>query len=266
MVNWFFATFLFAASLCAVAQDVTPTTEMERQIFEWTNQERAKVNAPPLKWNDRLTIAARLHSDEMAKHKDLSHQVKGEPVFTERLSDRGARFSAAAENVGFGEDVETLESGWMASPPHRANMLNPTYTEMGVGIFRDGNRLWATEDFARGVASLSSQDFERGVEGQIAARRSARGMAPLKSSESPQLRQAACSGDNSGGAAMRALPQQHMQAWSFNFTAPRPDELPGDLVNRILEMPTGSYAIGACALPSVKNGFSTYRVLMLLYR
>ncbi|HKT26146.1 MAG TPA: CAP domain-containing protein, partial [Terriglobales bacterium] len=49
------------------AQEITSTTEMERQIFEWTNQERAKVNAPPLTWDNRLAIAARLHSDEMAK-------------------------------------------------------------------------------------------------------------------------------------------------------------------------------------------------------
>ncbi|MBV9144981.1 MAG: hypothetical protein JO065_03635, partial [Acidobacteria bacterium] len=47
------------------AQEIISTTQMERQIFDWTNQERAKIKAPPLKWNDRLAIAARLHSDEM---------------------------------------------------------------------------------------------------------------------------------------------------------------------------------------------------------
>jgi uncharacterized protein YkwD len=75
--NYAMSRFLF---VCAVwfyalqlvhAQNVTSTTEMERQIFDWTNQERAKVNVPPLKWNDHLAIAARLHSDEMAKEKEL---------------------------------------------------------------------------------------------------------------------------------------------------------------------------------------------------
>ena len=51
------------------SEDVTSTTEMEQQILDWTNQERAKVNAPALKWNNRLALAARLHSDEMASHK-----------------------------------------------------------------------------------------------------------------------------------------------------------------------------------------------------
>ena len=246
-------------------QDITTTTEMERQILDWTNQERAKVHAPALKWDEHLAVAARLHSDEMAKAKDLSHQVKGEPVFTERLLDRGAHFSAAAENVGFADDAETLQSGWMHSPPHRANLLNPAYTEMGVGIVRFQDRLWATEDFATTLRSLSSDDFEKGVEQQITSRRSARGLAPLKATASSDLRRTACSGNSGGGAAMGAVPHHNMQAWSFNFTAPKPDQLPSELATRFLELPTGGYAIGACASQPDKNGLSTFRVLLVLY-
>jgi uncharacterized protein YkwD len=79
-----------------LSQEITSTTQMEQQILDWTNEERAKVNAPPLKWNNRLALAARLHSDEMASHKELTHQLKGEPHFTQRLSERGAKFSGAA--------------------------------------------------------------------------------------------------------------------------------------------------------------------------
>jgi uncharacterized protein YkwD len=248
------------------AQEVTSTTEMERQIFEWTNQERAKVKAPPLKWNERLAIAARLHSDEMVKHNDLSHQVKGEPVFTERLSEQGARFSAAAENVGYGEDAQTLQDGWMTSPPHRANLLNPVYTDMGIGIVRAGDRLWATEDFATTVQKLSSEDFEKVVEEEIASRRRARGMAMLKASSSSELRRIACSGNNSAGAALSAVSHGNLQAYSFNFTAPKPQEIPADLVGRVLELPAGSYVIGACASQPGDAGMTTYRVLIVLSR
>lgn len=253
-------------SLSLQSQDITTTTDMERQILEWTNQERAKVKAPPLKWNERLAIAARLHSDEMAKAKELSHQVKGEPVFTERLLDRGVHFSAAAENVGFADDAETLQNGWMKSPPHRANMLNPAYTDMGVGIVRFADRLWATEDFATTLQNLSSEDFEKAVESQITSRRSARGLSALKATSSPELRRVACSGNSSGGAAMQALPQRNLQAWSYNFTAPTPDQLPSEVTTRFLELPTGGYSIGACASQPDKNGLSTYRVLLVLYR
>jgi hypothetical protein len=264
-MRWLLVFLLFVCPLIA-AQDITSTTDMERQIFEWTNQERAKVNAPPLVWNNRLMLAARLHSDEMARHKELSHQIKGEPAFTERMSEQGARFSAAAENVGFGDDAETLHSGWIHSPPHRANLLNPVYTDMGIGIIRAGNRLWATEDFSTSVGRLSAEDFEQAVEREIASRRAAHRLAPMNATASPQLRRIACSGDSSGGAAMAGLPRRNMQAYSFNFTAPKPDQLPAALVSRIVEMPAGGYSIGACLSQTGNQGMTTYRVLLVLYR
>ncbi|HEU5232123.1 MAG TPA: CAP domain-containing protein [Terriglobales bacterium] len=259
---------LFVICLCSVvsAQEITSTTEMERQIFEWTNQERAKVNAPPLTWDNRLAIAARLHSDEMAKQKNLTHQLPGEAKFTERLSLQGARFSAAAENVGYGDDAETLQSGWMHSPGHRTNLLNPAYNQMGMGIVRSGNQLWATEDFATGVPRLSSEDFEQAVEKQIASLRRKHGLPAMEAVTSTQLRRIACAGDTSGGAAMAALPRRNMQAYSFNFTTPNAADLPNVLTKRVLEMPSGGYSIGACLSEAGNNGMSTYRVLIALYR
>jgi len=254
------------ASSIIEAQEITSTTEMERQIFEWTNQERAKVNAPPLTWDNRLAIAARLHSDEMAKQKNLTHQLPGEAKFTERLSLQGARFSAAAENVGFGDEAETLQSGWMHSPGHRTNLLNPRYTQMGVGIVRSGNQLWATEDFATGIARLSSEDFEQAVEKQIASLRKKQGLPAMQVAASAQLRRIACAGDTSGGAAFAAVPHRNMQAYSFNFTAPIATDLPSVLTKRVLEMPSGGYSIGACLSQAGNNGMSTYRVLIALYR
>ena len=248
------------------AQEITSTTEMERQVFEWTNQERAKVNAPPLTWDNRLAIAARLHSDEMAKQKSLNHQLPGEAKFTERLSLQGARFSAAAENVGFGDDAETLQSGWMHSPGHRTNLLNPVYNQMGVGIVRSGDQLWATEDFAIGIARLSSEDFEQAVEKQIGSLRKKQGLPAMEAVASNQLRRIACGGDTSGGAAMAALPRRNLQAYSFNFTTPNAAELPDALRKRLLELPSGGYSIGACLSQAGNNGMSTYRVLIALYR
>jgi uncharacterized protein YkwD len=262
----FFLLLAMLSSGILCAQDITSTTEMERQIFEWTNQERGKVHALPLKWSDRLALAARLHSDEMAKYKDLSHQVQDEAVFTERLAERGARFNAAAENVGYGDEAEDLQSGWMHSPPHRANLLNPVYTEMGVGIVRSGGRLWATEDFTTALKVLSSEDFEQAVARHVDALRKARGLGPLKVTASSALRRMACSGESSANAASSAVPSHNLQAYAFNFTAPNTDQLPQVLLKRALEIPSGGYSIGACSSQSGNYGMSTYRVLVVLYQ
>jgi len=248
------------------AQEIISTTQMERQIFDWTNQERAKIKAPPLKWNDRLAIAARLHSDEMAQQKDLSHQLKDEPVFTERLAAQGAHFNSAAENVGYGDDAESLHDGWMHSPPHRANLLNPAYTDMGIGIVRVGDRLWATEDFATVLQKFSSEDFEKSLEQQIASLRSGHGLPPLKANASLELRRIACSGNASPSAAMGAAPRGASQSYAFNFTAPSPEQLPTTLANRVLELSGGSYSLGACPTQPNGQGMTTYRVLMVFAR
>ena len=249
-----------------LAQEIISTTQMEQQILDWTNEDRAKVNAPPLKWNNRLALAARLHSDEMANHKELTHQLKGEPPFTQRLSERGAKFSGAAENVGYADSAEELQGGWMHSPGHRANLLNPVYTEMGVGIVRAGNRLWATVDFATSLQDLSSEDFERAIDQQIASRRSNRRMAALKATHSSQLRHVACSGDSSASAAFVALPHPGAQASAFNFTTPNATDIPSNLMKKLLELPTGNYSLGACATKAGNDGMSTYRVVVVLYR
>jgi uncharacterized protein YkwD len=249
------------------AQKVTSTTEMERQIFDWTNQEREKAHVPPLEWNGRLAVAARLHSDEMAKQGQLSHQLPNEPAFSQRISDRGARFSAAAENVGFADDAETLQSGWMHSPGHRANILNPTYDEIGIGIVRKGDRFYATEDFDKGVQNLSAQEFEDGVTNEIARIRRQRGLAQFRVTHSLSLERTACSGETSARAAFADVNHPGAaEMRAFNFTAQSPDQLSNNLKQRVLDLPTGAVSIGACSTSDPAKGFSGYRVLIVLYR
>ncbi|HET9742642.1 MAG TPA: CAP domain-containing protein [Terriglobales bacterium] len=253
-------------SLLASAQSITSTTDMAKQILQWTNEERAKVHASPLTWDGHLAVAAQLHSNEMAKQSALSHQFQDEPTLSQRLSERGARFSAAAENVGFAGTAEELQSGWMHSPPHRANLLNPRYDHVGIAITRVGDRLWATEDFTTAVNRLSPDEFEKAVADQITKRRQTRHLGPLHMTSSPGLRKLACSGDPSAGTAFAAVPHQNVQMFAFNFTGSSPDQLPADLMRRILELPSGAYYIGACAQSDPGTGFSAYRVLIVLHQ
>ena len=50
----------------------------------------------------------------------------------------GVKFSAAGENIAMGQQTpEAVMNSWMNSPGHRSNILNPTYTELGVGLAKD---------------------------------------------------------------------------------------------------------------------------------
>ncbi len=239
--------------------------QMERQIFELANQERAKAGVPPLKWNNNLAIAARLHANEMAKRNELSHQFKAEADMSARLADQGARFDSAAENIGLADAMEELHLGWMRSPPHRANLLNPRYDQMGVGIARAGDRLYATQDFAHSVAKFSPDQAEDEV---IAAyrkvRESLRSLATQLSSDK-SLRSSACSDQTS--AAIPASDGSGMLGGRvvFNYTTSDLNEIPSNLRKRLGDRNVKAIKVGACPRQDTARGFSSYRVITVLY-
>jgi len=127
-------------------------TKDELKVFELTNQERKKKELAPLVLSPALNKLARAHSENMARQEKMDHTLDGKSPF-DRMRDAGYRFTKAGENVGAGEEgtkIEAIVQAWMNSEGHKANILNPDYTEIGVGIGRtkDG-QLYFTQVFAR---------------------------------------------------------------------------------------------------------------------
>lgn len=56
-------------------------------------------------------------------------------------------FKAAGENVGMGPDCDSIHTTFMASAGHKANILDADYTQMGVGVYRNGDTIYVVEDF-----------------------------------------------------------------------------------------------------------------------
>jgi uncharacterized protein YkwD len=54
---------------------------------------------------------------------------------------------SCGENVGYGGDVNQVHAAFMASASHRANILNPAYSQVGIGVVHSGERVWVTIDF-----------------------------------------------------------------------------------------------------------------------
>ena len=101
---------------------------------------------PALTWDDGLAAAALAHAQLMAEKRKLSHDFPGEPPLRQRLS--AVPLDRSGENVGFDSSVSGAHEGFMASPPHRANILSGAYTAAGVGIaYSSDGRTWAVVDF-----------------------------------------------------------------------------------------------------------------------
>lgn len=112
----------------------------EQQVIDLTNQKRAQYGLSPLKTNWELSRVARYKSQDMHDLKYFSHTspTYGSP-FT-MIKNFGISYRSAGENIAYGQRTpQQVVEAWWNSPGHRANILNETFTEIGVGYVADGN-------------------------------------------------------------------------------------------------------------------------------
>jgi uncharacterized protein YkwD len=132
-------------------------SQAERQLLDLANQARADAGLAPLRIDEGLMRAARKHSALMASQKQLSHDLPGEPGLPQRLAATSSlQFSAEGENVGVGPGVADMHRGFMHSPHHRENLLDPDYNLAGFAVVRSGSMIYVTEDFAHVQPSRES--------------------------------------------------------------------------------------------------------------
>ncbi|MGW6293853.1 CAP domain-containing protein [Streptomyces sp. NPDC055058] len=120
----------------------------ETQVITLVNQERAAAGCSPLTANARLTRAADDYSDVMAASGVMSHTGPDGSTMTTRVEAAGYQWSTLGENIARGQaDAASVMKSWMNSPGHRANILNCSFKEIGVGVhFGDGGPWW-TQNF-----------------------------------------------------------------------------------------------------------------------
>ncbi|MGI8495225.1 MAG: CAP domain-containing protein [Pyrinomonadaceae bacterium] len=118
---------------------------LEQQAFQIINQQREENGLPALKWNEDMARAARLHSGNMASLKFFDHRGMDGLTVSDRAKSIASRiWYSIGENIayskGFSKPVETACRGWMQSAGHRQNILDPNWTESGIGaaIAADG--------------------------------------------------------------------------------------------------------------------------------
>ncbi len=95
--------------------------------------ERVFPAAAPLVWNDQLGNTALAHSEDMTVQKYFAHQAKDGSTVGTRATRAGYRWRIIGENIASGQTTpaEAVE-GWLASPGHCVNIMEPAFTEMGA--------------------------------------------------------------------------------------------------------------------------------------
>jgi hypothetical protein len=223
----------------------------EQQVMELANADRAQHGLAPLKWDPALAQAATEHAQMMVKQPMLSHQYAGEPDLVARGGAAGAHFRSIAENVAMAPSPQALEQEWMNSTPHRNNILDPRMNSIGVGLVKRGGNYYAVEDFADGVAELGPQQIEQKI-GQLLQQR---GLQPAGFTQDARQ---TCEMEHgsAGGSAPRFI-----MRWEGTDLGRLPEVLEQKIA-------TGQYhkaAVGACDSGNPGQGFTTYKLAVMLY-
>lgn len=118
--------------------------KVEQHIVEMTNQVRQEQKLPALKINAMLAKAARAFAQKVATSGIFSHTADGRTP-AQRAESVGYKHCDIAENLAMDQNIHGFDTGelalqaiagWMNSPPHRANILRASVSEIGVGVAR----------------------------------------------------------------------------------------------------------------------------------
>ncbi len=146
--------------------------ELARQLLAG---ERRRFGLPPLAWDPALVAVAREHSRELAAEGRIAHVSERTGSVADRLQAAGYRARSASENLAQATTVRDAHDALMRSPGHRAAILDPYMTDVGIGLawqdHGDYRTYFLTQVFTRPWSRVTPSELERAVGSRLAAGR-----------------------------------------------------------------------------------------------
>ncbi|HWT75491.1 MAG TPA: CAP domain-containing protein [Mobilitalea sp.] len=124
----------------------TTNSSYSNQVLQLVNQERAKAGLTPFTTTSALSAAGNKRAQEIKQ--SFSHtRPDGSSCFTV-LGQYGISYTTAGENIAYGQKTpQEVVTGWMNSPGHRANILNPNFHKIGIGVYQSNGVYYWTQEF-----------------------------------------------------------------------------------------------------------------------
>ena len=160
MAKFIVKTSLLAAAILLLNAGQQVQASTSNEVIQLVNQARSQGRvcghqrfnaARPISANGSLNRAAQVHSSDMAARRQISHTGSNGSSVGQRTKQAGYQWRAIAENVAVGQNsTSAVVQAWLKSPGHCVNIMNPNYTEGGVGVVRGrDNRLYWTMVYGR---------------------------------------------------------------------------------------------------------------------
>ena len=123
------------ASIDAAFVALAPTASTQANVALYVNSHRRSRGLSALGTSGALTNAAQLQANYMASTGRMTHTGAGGTTVGTRVTRAGYRWSMVGENIAYGQPSSSaVVYAWLRSPPHAANMFNPKFTQLGVGV------------------------------------------------------------------------------------------------------------------------------------
>ena len=218
-------------------------SDAERELLDLTNLARSQAGLTPLKPDEGLTQAARLHAAGMAVQRQLSHQLSGEPALQQRLASTSTlHLDQAGENVAYAGSVEQAQESLMHSPPHRENLLNPGFNVAGFGVVRVGGLLYVAQDFGHSLPAYSPHQAGGAVSGSIAHMRQNANLPQLQWMDSDATQESACAMAKKDSLN---TPVPHAR-YVVRYTTEQPESLPSAAIKAVDDRSVRTFSVGTC--------------------
>ena len=239
--------------------------ETERQLLALANESRREAGVPPLNLDRGLSQAARAHAQTMLQARQLSHQFHDEPALPQRLASTShLLLDQEGENVALDYDAQHGHEHLMGSPPHRANLLNPAYNVVGLGVVRNGNRLYIVQDFGHAVPNYPANEVKEQVALALQHKRQQVNRAPLPRHDLPNADHIACSMAQSGQLSISPVRSLAEHYTVLTYTSLHPESLPKQATHAISSRNLRAFSVGTCYRRTETYPSGAYWVLLAL--
>jgi uncharacterized protein YkwD len=136
----------------ANAKMIQEVEELETQCLNEVNRLRQRHNVAPLRFSEDLLQVARNYSRRMAQENFFSHNDPDGRSVRERVDEASIKWRVVGENLatsnGYINPVAVSLHGWMESPGHRRNLLDPEWRQTAIGVWiSDNGTVYFTEIF-----------------------------------------------------------------------------------------------------------------------
>ena len=131
---------IYPGQVLTIPKEDSSVLAFENEVIRLVNQQRAKNGLKELTANWELSRVARYKSQDMADNRFFSHTSPTYGTPFQMIKAFGLTYRTAGENIAYGQRTpQDVVNAWMNSSGHRANILNASYTQIGVGYVPSGH-------------------------------------------------------------------------------------------------------------------------------